>query len=97
MVANRIASPIKGEYFNLKSLKILYFATKKKNRILIFFKVFKNIDWDSRKKATTDRSGCISKNDFESCFTYKYLWYKMEPEQIDFDNPFEIEEGNQMR
>ena len=68
-----------------------------RNRILIFFKVFKNIDWDSRKKATTDRSGCISKNDFESCFTYKYLWYKMEPEQIDFDNPFEIEEGNQMR
>jgi len=60
-------------------------------------KVFKNIDWDSRVKATTNRSGCISKNDFESSFTYKYLWYKMEPEQIDFDNPFEIEESNQMR
>ena len=30
MVGYRIASPIKGEYFNLKGHKILYFATTTK-------------------------------------------------------------------
>ena len=59
--------------------------------------VFNNIKWESKVKPTTNRSGFLGKQMFESSFAYKYMWYKMEPEQIDFDNPFDVEEGNLIR
>ena len=59
--------------------------------------LFNNINWESRVKPTTNRTGFLDKEMWESSFSHKYMWYKIEPEQIDFDNPFDIEGANQMR
>jgi len=58
--------------------------------------VFNNIKWESRVKPENRRKG-FTKEVWESTHTYKYLWYKLEPERIDLNNPFDIEEGNHLR
>jgi hypothetical protein len=94
------------EFLSFKCVLIVFFlaqnvgkmdAKKESGSGDYLSQVFNNIKWESKVKPTTNRSGFLGKQMFESSFAYKYMWYKMEPEQIDFDNPFDVEEGNLIR
>lgn len=58
--------------------------------------LFEKIDWASRVKQENRQTG-FTKEAWESTHTCKYLWYKLEPERIDLNNPFDREEGNDLR
>ena len=60
--------------------------------------LFKNIDWNSRKKQPMSETRWLEPETWRTqSYTMKYLGYRLEEGQVDLSNPFHIEEGNKIR
>ena len=60
--------------------------------------LFNKIDWSSRVKNPRSEDRWIESGTWDKhSYTMRYLEYKVEPDQVDLNNPFHIEEGNLVR